>query len=496
MGISLRFWVLGLAFCLLFLAPVSFAETTCQKGNCEITITVKMAIAGADAAYINRAKAEIESFWNGPNNFRTVGDCKCKMTVKAAIIPTVDCRNNAPQGYHCITVTNFFKPDGTYDNPPRNQTNITGAAIYIGYVNGIATGNGNNSQGGWFSDLMSRPVNASNPGGPHYMDFAHEAGHLMGLDHNNDTGSIMNNTLVTQPNQGDLEGAAEAICGADYCPDRCCCGNGVKDDNKGENCDPKANPAGCAAGASCCPVCCNCYKPLCIAANGEYLSLADCQSSCGAGSACYKNYKTGCWDCVKQTVVLHQTCRDPMNIRGNVGCDHPVQTFGDDTVVLYQKDLSNAPVIGGVFANERINIKTAEGDGGHIVTENGQVKEYGAVLLDDPTVTIGTDQETIRLIAGGQMSAQQALSSGRIRIEGNDFFSGLRFGFYNFMFAAYDFFNPVEGFVPEPAGPEFPPEYYEEMGGIFEEPSAPSQPLEIGRTPDDGYYGKGPFPYE
>lgn len=459
-----RHLVLGTLIVLVLVSSLSFAETSCSRNGCDITITLKMAFAGANNSYINSAKSEIEDFWNGPNGYRYVGDCRCTLTVKVNATTAVDCKNNTPAGYHCIDVTKFFTPDGSaYDNPPRNQTNITGAKIYVGYMDNITKGNGGNSGHGWWSDQMSRPVNPANPGGPHYNDFAHEAGHMMGLDHNNNTTSIMNNTLAGQPNQDDLNGAAQAICGDNYCPDSCCCGNGVVDDNKSETCDPKATPNGCAAGASCCPVCCNCYSPLCIAANGEYLSLATCQLFCGPGASCYKNYKTGCWDCVKQTVVITGTCRDSTAIRGNELCDHIERSFFDEVVRFYSQGVMAMPVIGGAFADERVNIVLADGDQSHVVTAGGAMTDYGEGLLADPTMTVKTDRETIRLVAGAEMTPRQALASGRLAVEGNNLGSSLKLGAYMAALWVYGIIDPPGEFMEPEHGPDLPPEYYGEL---------------------------------
>jgi hypothetical protein len=483
----IRFLVLCAA--LTILASVSFAETTCTVNNCDIKITVKIAFSGANDSYIGNAEKEIEDVWNGPDGYRLVGDCKCRMTFDVITAKAADCQNSPPAGYHCVMVTDFN------NNPPRNQTNWTGARFYAGYMYGIATGNGSNDQQGWWSSIMSRPVDPNNPGGTHYNDFAHEAGHMMGLNDSND-GGIMNNTLAS-PTQQNLEDIAKNICGPNPCPDRCCCGNGIVDGGKGEQCDPMATPTGCAGGAACCPVCCSCFKPLCIAANGEYLTQSACQAGCGPDASCYMNYKTGCWDCVKQTVVVEKTCRDSTNIRGNLDCDHSVWSFTNQSVDLYKNKLAYAPVVGGLFANERINVKTSEGDTGYLITQTGDVTDYGTTLLNDPTVTLSTNRETVRFIAGGEMTVQQALSAGNITIQGNDFVSGIKFGFYGLMFGIYDFFNPAGEFVPPAAEPELPQEYYDTMGGLGS--GAEASPGEtaaegLGELPDGGYFGSDVFP--
>ncbi|MCI0504078.1 matrixin family metalloprotease [Candidatus Micrarchaeota archaeon] len=478
--------VLGVFAAALFLSGISHAETTWSRSGCDITITIKMAFAGANASFAAAAENETEGFWNGPRGFRTTGECKCTVEVKLETTLVADCKNNAPAGYHCITVTKFFKPDGTYDDPPRNQTNITGAEIYVAYVNGVARGNGSNSQGGWFSDLTSRPVNSANPAGPHYMDFAHEAGHLMGLGHNNNTSSIMNNTLVTEPSQDDIDGIVENICGKGACPDSCCCGNGIVEKNKSENCDPRAAPNGCAQGASCCPVCCNCYKPLCVPSQGEFPDSASCQSACGPGFGCYMNYKTGCWNCVKQEAVVTGSCLDGTKIRGNLACDHLGDELAEDDLKAYYESLSSIPVLGGLFATERINIATKEGDAGHIITKDGQIVGYGMSLLDDPSVKVSTDRETIGLLEKGEISIQQAISAGRIAIDGGDFFSGMRLGLYHLMFDVYNLLSPEEAYAPleAPAGPACGADYTGRMEEIFADGGAPSEPAGYGPVPD------------
>lgn len=453
----------------LLLLGMSFAETTCSVQDCEITITLKIAFSGADDNYINNAENEIESVWNGPNGYRTTGDCSCRITFDVITNKTADCKNNPPQGWHCIMVTDYN------NNPPRNQTNWTGAKFYIGYMYNVTTGNGNNSGQGWWSNIMSRPVNASEPNGEHYQDFAHEAGHMMGLEDGD--GGIMSRTSGPNsgPTQANIDEIANDICGANACPDRCCCGNGAVDKGKGEQCDPFASPVGCKAGEACCPVCCSCYAPICIPANGEYLSQADCQNACGAGSTCYKNYKSGCWDCVLNIIKVEETCYDPENIWGNLDCDHAIVSFGQ-----YVGSIS------GVLSDERINIKTDGGDTGNIITADGEVEDYGLDLLDDPSVTILTDRETVSLIASGHMSVQQAMAADRIRMQGEGLVNGFRFWAYELSFDIYNMFSPV----PEAEIPDMdyglPPEYQEVVQQPLEVPADDPMKNDIGELPDLG----------
>ncbi len=470
---------------LILVLSTSFAETTCSRDNCEITITLKIAFQGADDAYINRAVNEIQNTWNGPNGYRTTGDCKCKMKFQVLTTKAQDCKNSPPNGYHCVMVTDYN------NNPPRNQTNITGAKYYIGYMYGVATGNGSNSEKGWWSSIMSRPVDANAPQGEHYKDFAHEAGHMMGLEDGD--GGIMSRTSGANsgPTQANIDEIANDICGANACPDRCCCGNGQVDTGKGEQCDPKANPKGCASGQACCAVCCGCYGLVCIPADNEYSTQSDCNGACGIDSKCYKNYKTGCWNCVKQTVVVHETCYDSQNIRGNQDCDHVEKSFVDQGVDFYENDLAALPVLGDVFATEKINIITDEGDTGHIITKEKDVTNYGGVLLSDHSVTVSTDRETMSLIASSDLTVQQALGTGRIQIDGNGIIDGMRFGMYHLAFDIFNLFNPAQEFVQPEQEDEYPQEYYDSLD-VFDSSDAPTDPnpSDIGELPDEGEFGK------
>ncbi|MFH1394411.1 MAG: hypothetical protein ABII71_04795 [Candidatus Micrarchaeota archaeon] len=487
----MKFWKLSLiGIVFLVLATSSFAETTCTRNGCDIEITLKIAFQGATPQYINNVETEIEGVWNGPNGFQTVGDCKCKMTFNVITSTAADCKNNPPAGWHCVMVTDYN------NDPPRNQTNWNGAKFYIGYMYGVSSGNGGNSQMGWWSNIMSRPVDPNNPGGEHYKDFAHEAGHMMGLEDGD--GGIMSQTSGpnSNPTQANLDEIANDVCGNNYCPDSCCCGNSEIDRTKGETCDPMAMPDGCAQGQSCCAVCCNCYGPLCIAANGEYTSEQACQSSCGGSAKCYKNYKSGCWDCVRQNIVVHGTCRDPTNIRGNSNCDHVQRTVVEIVADFYDTSLSSAPIMGDVFRNERINIDV-EGRGiGHIVTSEGAIIESGDGPVDGGTVTITTDSDTVEYLAADEMTVQQGVSSGRIRIDGLGIVDGMKFGVYHLIFDIYNLVSPGPEFIPPEYGDELPLEYQEQMLEIiYAEPASGDDGVyDPEHVPDGGYIGSNVFP--
>lgn len=187
--------------------------TTCKVEGSDITITLRIAFSGADNSYINHAKNEIESIWNGPNGYQTSGKYRVKFEVETTKITShanVTC-DPPPTGYHCILVT----PYNT--NPPRD----TSGTYYMGYMYPPGISHEGESLKGWWSDQMSRLVESGN--GERYKDFAHEAGHMMGLADDEDNG-IMTHTKGpnAKPTQANIEKVVENICGANVCSDEYC----------------------------------------------------------------------------------------------------------------------------------------------------------------------------------------------------------------------------------------------------------------------------------
>jgi hypothetical protein len=283
---------------------LALAETTCDidYNECKITITIKIAFAGATDQQIQKWKNEIEDVWNGPNNFQTTGDCECELKFKVETMKITNAANincdPPPAGYHCVMVTPwnnnnnnlpwFYKPDG----------NKKYVVAYMGYKS-HSPSQGGASINGWWSDQSSRDD---------YKDAAHEAGHMMGLGDEYGNPNIMGQTSGpnAKPTQEQIDQVVKNVCGEGACPDYCCCGNGKVDEDKGEQCDPMAEDSKCEEGEYCCSICCQCHSQLCFPEDGEYATEGDCQRSCEGGQCLY-NYQTGCWDCKKYETKITPT---------------------------------------------------------------------------------------------------------------------------------------------------------------------------------------------
>jgi len=434
-----RYFIIGLV--LLSLFSTVFAETTCEAKDCKITITLKIAFSFQNVPnedqYIQNAKNEIENVWNG--NGQVFGDCKCPVSFKVETKKVADCKNNPPAGYHCISVTDYN------NNPPRNQENWAGAKFYIGYMYGIATGNGGNSQKGWWSSIMSRPVDANNPQGEHYQDFAHEAGHMMGLEDGD--GGLMDVTSGpnAKPTQAHIDEIVGEICGINACPDRCCCGNGQVDRNKNEQCDPMATPQGCPSDEYCCPGCCQCYGKICFPENGEYLTQSECQSGCGPDASCYYNYQTGCWDCVTYNVVEEIPYSDTLIFEIPFGAHSERNEDADKLRSLYENGIHTVPYFADLFSDEKVNFDVLGKDKYHMVTRGGEIVELEGGFIEDPTVIIFSDSVTLMQLEIGAINPVEAFKQNRINIVGQGFWEGIKFWFAELM---VDWFVPVDAVGP------------------------------------------------
>lgn len=444
----------------IFLYPVSAEEATkCDTEECHITITIKIAFVGPEATteYRDKVADEIETEWNGDvfGTTRTYGDCECPFKVDV-ITDKVDNCDSAPSDHHCVKVTDYeTKPpysandsiiqlveNGTVDSRTSDLVER-----HRGYMDKISDGE---PVHGWWSDIMSTPTES----GEKCLDFAHEAGHLMGLEDGD--GGIMDGSGVCGENAGvtqdNIDDAVENVCGANACPDRCCCGNGEVDTDKNEECDPLANPTNCQKVESCCPICCSCFTPCCNASNGEYATREECEKACtgkdifGFVMGCYLNYHTGCWDCVgsisKDSTEYQNDTESIWKANESTHNEHVESEKMIERVENLLRGAGLLPIVSQMVANERMDIFVGK-DVYHAVTVDGELKETGEGGVEDPTVNIVSDSETVELISNGELGAMEAYKDGRIRLEGVGLINSVRIGFINSVFSIYSFLSDL-----------------------------------------------------
>lgn len=278
------------------------ATTTCNRNGCAITITINMVAVGGVQQTVSDWIQDIEGVWNGPvsgdGDSPTVGECSCPVRIEVNFAGWVnDCNDAAASSYHCIEITPGYARDAAGQN-------------HRGYMKGISQ-NGSRTTGWWSADHMNQPVmfgpGEGRSGTPVYHavvhDAAHEAGHLMGLADDYDRGSttygnnIMGRTWGedAMPTQAQIDQIVQNNCtsGDGECPDECCCGNGEIESDKGEECDPGADPAGCRDDEVC--VGCECYfsgfcgDGIISEGNGEECDPGAEPSGCMTGESCTRD---------------------------------------------------------------------------------------------------------------------------------------------------------------------------------------------------------------
>ncbi|HDR73232.1 MAG TPA: hypothetical protein ENN85_04910 [Methanoculleus sp.] len=443
---ALCVWCIAIAAVLIPAVAAAAGEsgaTACECDGCEVTVTLKVAFAGADWDYIDRFADGVREEWNGDaSSPSTCGECRCPFQVKV-LTEKVDCCGGAPAGYHCIEVTTYAeKPpfsanESVIEKVRKGEIDEKTSDLvtrHRGYLQppGVSTGD---PLRGWWSDIMGTPV-----GGQKALDFAHEAGHMMGLD--DGAGGIMDPSGVTGPGAGvtpaNIDAVVAPLCGGNACPDRCCCGNGQIDAGKAEACDPLHSPSGCDAGTSCCPVCCNCFAPRCTASCGEYASGEACAKDCdGPDEVCAYNYHTGCWDCVGHWArdgVVHYAGTRKSLLKANESEFHPKPVALESSL----RGMETDPSLARLFAHERIVI-TAGDESWHAVTAGGRIVEFGAGPLDDPTVRMHCDQATAELLECGEIDFWTAFDEGLIEWEGVGLLNRVKFGITRILMDRFGF---------------------------------------------------------
>ncbi|MBW2981876.1 hypothetical protein KY343_03280 [Candidatus Woesearchaeota archaeon] len=382
--------VLILTIMLILFSSFVSARTTCETKGCDIIITLNISFAGATNAQIINWANEISNVWNG--NGQKYGQCKCNVKFKVNAKSVNSCTPK-PAGYHCVDVLPWNGTDESLPAlpaGPRAGERVTG---YMGKTTQSPSVGGASIDGEW-SDQMSRPVNPNNPQAGNYKDAAHEAGHMMGL--NDGEGGIMNFTSGANaaPTQANIDNVVNRMCGQNACPDRCCCGNGQIDRNKGEQCDPFAVPDGCSQQESCCPICCSC------APFGQE-------------------------------------------------CDHIRTVDLSPFIEAYNSEVKNNPTIAKIFANQKINLYIEGAEEYSMITSDLGIEQAEQGFLEDPTMNVFSDVETFEDISIGDLGFMEALDQGRVTYEGVGFVNSIKYGALNLIYSIYSFFAGEEEILPE-----------------------------------------------
>ncbi len=290
-------------FLAVFLISISFAaaENTCKRNSgdgCTITITMKIAFSGTDNATIENWVNDITNTWNG----YTFGDCKCpvKVEVEWKNTGSASCQANyssSEAGYHCINVS--------------NTTHVQAAGnSYRGFMWGISK-NGSSIAGFWGTSINTNLAGVSGT----IHDAAHEAGHMLGLpdEYNASTNSyppnIMGRTWSANatPTQGHIDQIVDKNCEGDNakCPDECCCGDGVVQKDKGEECEENDD---CKEGINAMCLNCKCYY-IDICGDGEVTGEEECDPMADP-TGC--NETETCTDtCICEEIELSVIIKEP-----------------------------------------------------------------------------------------------------------------------------------------------------------------------------------------
>lgn len=81
-----------------------------------------------------------------------------------------------------------------------------------------------------------------------------------------------------------------------------------------------------------------------------------------------------------------------------------------------------------IFGNERINADIKGAVPFHVITEDGIVIEISEGMLEDPTMNLYSDEDTIRDIIGKELTISEAMEQGRIRYEGVGIIKSIKTG--------------------------------------------------------------------
>ena len=117
------------------------------------------------------------------------------------------------------------------------------------------------------------------------------------------------------------------------------------------------------------------------------------------------------------------------------------ENFLEDIQKNYNAQRGDAPeFLSNLFGNERMNIYIDE-IVLNVVMVDGTMLDVGTGELDDPTMNVYTDEETVTALTKEELSMKDALDSKKITYEGVGFGSSVKFGFVKVAYKIYSWFS-------------------------------------------------------
>ena len=117
------------------------------------------------------------------------------------------------------------------------------------------------------------------------------------------------------------------------------------------------------------------------------------------------------------------------------------ESFLEEIQENYNAQRGNAPEFFlNVFGNEKMNIYLGDIPV-HAVMVDGEMTDVGTGELDDSTMNVYTDEETVTALMKEELSLKEALNDGLITYEGVGFGSKVKFGFVKAVYTVYSWFS-------------------------------------------------------
>ncbi len=279
-------------------------RTTINPLDCGAEVVVKIAFygTGVNQTVLDTWEREAEALWKGPFGYQPYGDCKCRLNfnfIFQRVANAAACPNDShcvevyrvPPAGHTTSVSTGNAPGTGFDNGPYTSQSTgkfvesdrgTTVAHEIGHLIGLDDeymSYTSNFTVGTDGTITINKLTITYPPGMATTD-AHRQKVAEELKRKLEAGEIVRGRTYVRRYYSLQPGAKNtSIMGQEpgfpwvalpehigqistnrrlVCEDRYCCGNGVLDAGKGEECDKNMTPAGCAEPKPVCNSQCKC----------------------------------------------------------------------------------------------------------------------------------------------------------------------------------------------------------------------------------------------